>query len=83
MRGLWRLLSPSRTVRGAAGLVGPLGMVGVVVMWASGVSVGWALVYWPHMPEAFAFSTALDPAEHSGPVDALYISMVIVATLGL
>ncbi len=58
-------------------------MVGVVGMWASGVAVGWALVYWPHLPGAFAFSSALDPAEHSGPVDALYISLVIVATLGL
>ncbi|WP_338781131.1 potassium channel family protein [Streptomyces sp. DG1A-41] len=83
MTGLWRLLSPGRAVRGAAGLVGPLGMVGVVVMWACGVAVGWALVYWPHMPEAFAFSSSLEPAEHSGPVDALYISLVIVATLGL
>jgi hypothetical protein len=25
----------------------------------------------------------VDPAEHSGPVDALYIWLVIVATLGL
>ncbi|MFE2647616.1 potassium channel family protein [Streptomyces nigra] len=83
MTGLWRLLPPGRAVRGAAGLVGPLGMVGVVVMWASGVSVGWALVYWPHLPEGFAFSSSLEPAEHSGPVDALYISLVIVATLGL
>ncbi|MCK8434080.1 two pore domain potassium channel family protein [Streptomyces sp. D2-8] len=83
MTGLWRLLSPGRAVRGAAGLVGPLGMVGVVVMWAGGVAVGWALVYWPHLPEGFAFSSALDPAAHSGPVDALYISLVIVATLGL
>ncbi|MFE9771226.1 hypothetical protein ACFYOV_06050 [Streptomyces sp. NPDC005931] len=83
MTGLWRLLSPGRAVRGAAGLVGPLGMVGVVVMWASGVAVGWALVYWPHLPEGFAFSSSLEPAEHAGPVDALYISLVIVATLGL
>ncbi|MFI8193306.1 potassium channel family protein [Streptomyces sp. NPDC085946] len=83
MTGLWRLLPPSRAVRGAAGLVGPLGMVCVVVMWAGGVAVGWALVYWPHLPEAFSFSSSLDPADHAGPVDALYVSLVVLATLGL
>ncbi|MER7574964.1 potassium channel family protein [Streptomyces sp. NPDC126514] len=82
MTALWRLLSSRHSVR-AAGLVGPLGMVGVVVMWAVGVTVGWALVYWPHMPEAFSFSSALEPDEHAGPLDALYVSLVIVATLGL
>ncbi|CAL9306710.1 hypothetical protein SUDANB51_04112 [Streptomyces sp. enrichment culture] len=58
-------------------------MVGAMVMWAGGVTVGWALVHWPHLTEGFTFSSSLEPAEHSGPVDALYISLVIVATLGL
>ncbi|WP_405772105.1 potassium channel family protein [Streptomyces sp. NBC_00080] len=35
------------------------------------------------MPEAFSFSGTLKPSEHSGPVDALYLSLVTVATLGL
>ncbi|MER7407888.1 potassium channel family protein [Streptomyces sp. NPDC000070] len=83
MTGLWHLLSRGRAVREAAGLVGPFGLVSVVVMWACGVSIGWALMYWPHMPEAFTFSSRLDPAAHSGPVDALYVSLVMVATLGL
>lgn len=80
---LWRLSTRGRKSRRAAGLAGPVGMVTVVATWACAVTVGWALVYWPHMPEAFSFSGALKPSEHSGPVDAMYLSLVTVATLGL
>ncbi|ELS58398.1 potassium channel family protein [Streptomyces viridochromogenes] len=80
---LWRLSTRGRRPQRAVGLTGPVGMVIVVSTWACAVAVGWALVYWPHMPEAFAFSGSLKPSEHSGPVDALYLSLVIVATLGL
>jgi hypothetical protein len=80
---LWRLSTRGRTSRRAAGRAGPVGMVTVVATWACAVAVGWALVYWPHMPEAFSFSGALKPSEHSGPVDAMYLSLVTVATLGL
>lgn len=80
---LWRLSTRGRKSRRAAGLAGPVGMVAVVATWACAVAVGWALIYWPHMPEAFSFSGALKPSEHSGPVDAMYLSLVTVATLGL
>ncbi|GGS54853.1 potassium channel family protein [Streptomyces cinerochromogenes] len=80
---LWRLSTRARRSNRAAGLAGPVGMVTVVATWACAVAVGWALVYWPHMPEAFSFTGALKPSEHAGPVDALYLSLVTVATLGL
>jgi hypothetical protein len=80
---LWRLSTRGRNRDGTAGLAGPVGMVTVVAAWTCAVAVGWALVYWPHMPEAFSFSGGLEPSEHSGPVDALYLSLVTVATLGL
>ncbi|WP_225832344.1 potassium channel family protein [Streptomyces sp. NK08204] len=80
---LWRLSTRGRKSSRTAGLAGPVGMVTVVATWACAVAVGWALVYWPHMPEAFSFSGTLVPSEHSGPVDALYLSLVTVATLGL
>ncbi|KUO16018.1 potassium channel family protein [Streptomyces dysideae] len=83
MTALWRLSAHGIPGRRAKGLAGPLGMVCVVALWACGVALGWAVVYWPHMPEAFVFSGELEPTEHSRPVDALYISLVIVATLGL
>ncbi|MFE3634163.1 potassium channel family protein [Streptomyces cellostaticus] len=83
MSALWRLSTRSRRGSRSAGLAGPVGMVSVVATWACAVAVGWALVYWPHMPEAFIFSGTSEPSEYSGPVDALYLSLVTVATLGL
>ncbi|MBC2906642.1 potassium channel family protein [Streptomyces cupreus] len=80
---LWRLSARTSPRRRAAGVAGPLGMACVVAMWTCGVALGWAVIYWPHMPEGFVFSSTLEPAEHSRPVDALYISLVIVGTLGL
>ncbi|MEV4333511.1 potassium channel family protein [Streptomyces sp. NPDC049597] len=69
--------------RRAVGLAGPLGMVTVVTLWAVTVIAGWALMYWPHMPDGFSFATGLAPAEHSGFLDAVYVSIVTMATLGL
>ncbi|OEJ49571.1 potassium channel family protein [Streptomyces agglomeratus] len=69
--------------RRAVGLAGPLGMVTVVVLWAVTVIVGWALMYWPHLPAGFSFAAGLTPTEHSGFLDAVYISIVTMATLGL
>ncbi|MEV5875357.1 potassium channel family protein [Streptomyces sp. NPDC052101] len=83
MTGMWRLSSRLSTRWRASGLAGPLGMVCVVAVWALTVAVGWALVYWPHMPGSFAYSSNLVPAEHAGPVDALYVSLVTLSTLGL
>ncbi|WP_137991137.1 potassium channel family protein [Streptomyces vilmorinianum] len=83
MMSMWRLSMRLGVRRRPAGLVGPLGMVTVVAVWALTVAVGWALIYWPHMPERFSYATGLVPSEHAGPVDALYISLVTLATLGL
>lgn len=83
MRTVWRL-SAHRGPRGRpAGLAGPLGMVVVVAVWALTVALGWGLVYWPHMPDDFTYASGLTPDRHAGPVDALYVSLVTLATLGL
>ncbi|MEU2154177.1 potassium channel family protein [Streptomyces sp. NPDC019396] len=83
MAALWRLSRQVPLRRNGAGLVGPLAMVTVVAMWTGTVIVGWALIYWPHMPDAFSLTSGLEPTEHGGPVDALYVSLVTVSTLGL
>ncbi|MCX4757172.1 potassium channel family protein [Kitasatospora purpeofusca] len=83
MTAAWRLTSHLSTHRRAAGLAGPLAMVSVVALWASAATIGWALVYWPHMPVSFTYATGLDPADHAGFVDALYVSLVNLTTLGL
>ncbi|WP_255306529.1 hypothetical protein [Streptomyces sp. Wb2n-11] len=69
--------------RRAVGLAGPLGMVTVVVLWAVTVIVGWALMYWPHLPAGFSFAEGLTPTDHAGFLDAVYVSVVTMATLGL
>ncbi|WP_165987041.1 potassium channel family protein [Streptomyces sp. YIM 98790] len=82
MRTLWRLL---RRFAGGhlAGLTGPLGMALVVLTWGSITILGWALIYWPFLPDGFIFSDPLEPQRHDGLVEAVYVSMVMVATLGL
>ncbi|MER5203690.1 potassium channel family protein [Streptomyces sp. NPDC002825] len=83
MRGMWRLSAHHGARWQPVGLAGPVGMMSVVTVWAFVIAVGWALIYWPHMPEDFSYSPGLTPSEHAGPVDALYVSLVTLATLGL
>jgi hypothetical protein len=83
MTALWRLARRFRARRRVVGLVGPLAMVTVVGMWAGTVVIGWAIVYWPHMPEAFTFSPGSQAAQEPALLDSLYLSLVTVATLGL
>ncbi|KUL22201.1 potassium channel family protein [Streptomyces regalis] len=83
MTALWRLARRFRARRRVVGLVGPLAMVTVVGMWAGTVILGWAIVYWPHMPESFAFSPGSKAAQEPALLDSLYLSLVTVATLGL
>jgi hypothetical protein len=63
-------------------LAGPLGYVAVVGTWATLLAVGWALVFLPQLPDGFNFDPALNPAEHSGFLDALYVSLVNLTSLG-
>lgn len=83
MRSLWWVSGHPGARWRPAGLAGPMGMVTVLAVWALTVAVGWGLIYWPHMPEDFSYATGLAPAEHAGPLDALYVSLVTLATLGL
>jgi hypothetical protein len=62
-------------------LAGPCALVAIVTLWLVLLVTGWALVLWPHMGDAFRF----DPGAASGEgafVDALYVSLVTLATLG-
>lgn len=83
MRTVWRLSSRVEDRTRPAGLAGPTGMMIVVAIWALLVAVGCALMYWPHMPDDFSYSAGLAPGTHAGPLDALYVSLVTLATLGL
>jgi hypothetical protein len=80
MTGVWWL---GRRRRYLHRLSGPLAMVLVVFVWLTMILLGWALVYWPHLPTGFLYSSGLDPASHDRLSDALYLSAVTLGTLGV
>lgn len=69
--------------KGTIGLLaGPIGYAAVVATWATLLAVGWALIFMPQLPDGFVFDSELDPSAQSGFVDALYISLVNLTSLG-
>jgi hypothetical protein len=63
MGAVWRM---GRRRRAWGPLTGPLAMVTVVLAWVLLILLGWALVYWPHLPDGFTFGSNLNPP--TGPV---------------
>ncbi len=61
---------------------GPLAYVSVLFTWALLLITGGALVYWPFMPDSFAYDSGLDPEHRTGFMTAFYLSFVSFATLG-
>ena len=59
-------------------VAGPSMLVMVIVLWFLLFSVGWALVFWPYLSTGFYFSTQAT----GGFQEALYVSLVTLATLG-
>jgi hypothetical protein len=57
-------------------------MVFVVLTWVALIVLGWTLIYWPHLEDGFFISEGLRETSRGGFPDALYLSMVTVATLG-
>jgi hypothetical protein len=57
-------------------------MVVVVMAWVVLIVLGWTLIYWPHLAGGFFISQALQQTRRGGLLDALYLSMVTLATLG-
>jgi hypothetical protein len=63
-------------------LTGPIGLLAVALLWTVLTVAGWTLIYLPHMPAGFHFSSPLTPAASHDLITATYLSMVTVATLG-
>ncbi|HET7417886.1 MAG TPA: potassium channel family protein [Solirubrobacterales bacterium] len=83
VRGIAAIARRAPRPSGTLGLLaGPLSYIAVVGTWAALLAVGWALVFLPHMPQGFNFNPGLDPAAHSGFLDALYVSLVNLTSLG-
>ena len=83
MRAVWRLFRWIGARRPSAlPLAGPVTLVTVLICWALMLAVGWALVYWPFLPDAFRLASPLTPSTQDGFDDALYVSLVSLSTLG-
>lgn len=80
MSWLWGLSRRSGHRLGSA--AGPAGMVSAVIAWVLLQAVGWALVYLPHVPHGFSYSPGIEPTRYFPAAEALYISLVSLATLG-
>ncbi|TMM03669.1 MAG: two pore domain potassium channel family protein [Actinobacteria bacterium] len=80
-RGVWRLFRRTGPRHQLFPLGGPVALVAVIGVWAVLLIVGWALVFWPHMPSGFRFDPRVDAAG-SDFVHSLNISLVTLTTLG-
>lgn len=81
MRGVWRLAR--RAGRRGMMLSGPAGVVAVIGVWTALTVLGWALVYLPSVPTGFSYSPGLEPGSRSAIIDAVYVALVDITTLGL
>jgi len=82
-RTVWRIYHrASRNRPRRLATAGPMALVGVLLMWTVLLALGWALVFWPYLPDAFRFSAPLHPARQTSFGDALYFSLVALTTLG-
>lgn len=80
LAGVWKI--SKATGHRVGSTVGPAAMVTVVLMWVLLQGLGWALIYYPHVPGGFAYSPGVDPANYPDFFQALYISFTALATLG-
>jgi hypothetical protein len=57
-------------------------MVAILATWTVMLVVGWALILWPQLPNAFLIASGLNAEKQQGFLDALYLSMINISTLG-
>jgi len=63
-------------------LCGPVTLLAVIASWAALLAIGWAFVFWPHLARGFLLAPGLSASAQGGFIDALYISLVTLTTLG-
>ncbi len=83
MSAVWRLGRRGRRERWLGHVTGPMAMGLVALTWLVLLQVGFALIYVPHLPEGFVYGSGLDPEDRAGFFDAMYLSAVMLGTLGL
>lgn len=78
-RAVWRVTRRRRSVATASG---PLTILATVTVWLLLITVGWALIYLPWIPDGFSYS-GVDPDDYSRFGEAMAFSLVALTTLGL
>jgi hypothetical protein len=84
-RGVWRLTRAIAFRRARPGRhellnhVGPLLLPGIVATLVMLLILGYALIYWPHLPTGF---TVQEKAQSAPAIEALYFSGITFTTLG-
>ncbi len=82
---VWRVSAPlARRSPLARELTGPATFLSVISLWAFMIGLGWALIYWPFLPKDFLvnFGIDLDRTSPNNFMTSLYLSFVVLATLG-
>jgi hypothetical protein len=80
MRAVWAACKAPAMPRGALTLAGPLALALLIAAWAALLSVGWALILWPHLEDGFRLQGPA--ADDPGFVDALHVSLTTLTTVG-
>jgi hypothetical protein len=80
MWGAWHALARGRA--DVLSYAGPTAFLIVVLSWVTLVVLGFALIIVPHLPEEYVLAAGLDPEGTSGFVDAIYVSLVSMTSLG-
>jgi hypothetical protein len=78
-RTVWRFTRPGHRFATASG---PVTILSTIVVWLALITIGWALIYLPHIPDGFSYSGA-DPGDYHPFVEATTFSLVALTTLGL
>lgn len=82
-RQVWQVVrSVSSRKQDRLSVAGPLSLVLIILLWTSGLVLGWACLLWPHLPERFLLSPGMSPEQNDGFLDAVYVSLVTLSTLG-
>lgn len=82
MHGVWRLIQKwARRHPSTVYHAGHLILIAVAGFWTAMLTIGWALVYWPHLPSGFHLASGLPASAGRGFGTALYVSLAALTTL--
>lgn len=83
MQKLWKIFRWGATYnKSVLVIAGPSIVLFTIMGWVILMAIGWTLIIWPHLPEGFVLAPGLRPSSQGQFLDALYLSLVTLTTLG-